>query len=73
MIPLILIGAVVLGAGMVFGYSSVIVGLVLMLAGLIGLTAFMSTPGAVRRPGDRETVVERRYMGNHDDHRNYRA
>ncbi|MBE8471967.1 hypothetical protein [Streptomyces justiciae] len=73
MIPVILIGGVVLGAGMVFGYSSVVVGLVLMLACLIGLTVFMSTPGTVRRPGDRETVVERRFMGNHDDHRDFRA
>jgi hypothetical protein len=73
MIPIILIGAAVLGAGMVFGYSSVIVGLVLMIAGILGLAVFMGTPGTVRRPGEREVVIERRYMGEHDDHRNYRA
>ncbi|MCF2536009.1 MULTISPECIES: hypothetical protein [Streptomyces] len=73
MIPLILIGAVVLGAAMVFGYSSFVVGFVLMAAGVLGLITFMATPGMVRRPGEREVVIdERHYIGDHDDHRHYR-
>lgn len=73
MVPLILIGAAVLGACLVFGYSSFIVGFFLMAAGLLGLITFLATVGTVRRPGERETVIEERhYMGNHDDHRNYR-
>ncbi|WP_329272200.1 hypothetical protein [Streptomyces pseudovenezuelae] len=74
MVPLILIGAVVLGACLVFGYSSFIVGFALMCAGVIGLIMFLATPGMVRRPGERETVVEERhYIGDHDDHRHYRS
>ncbi|MFD5256369.1 hypothetical protein ACFWM5_26495 [Streptomyces bobili] len=73
MIPLILIGAAVLGAAMVFGYSSFVVGFVLMAAGILGLIVFMATPGMVRRPGEREVVIdERHYIGDHDDHRYYR-
>ncbi|GAA3816376.1 hypothetical protein ACFS5L_06115 [Streptomyces phyllanthi] len=73
MVPLILIGAAVLGAGMVFGYSSFVVGLTLMAAGVLGLIAFMATPGMVRRPGEREVVIdERHYIGDHDDHHHYR-
>ncbi|MFJ4422510.1 hypothetical protein [Streptomyces bobili] len=69
MVPLLLIGALVLGACMVFGYSSFVVGFVLMAAGLLGLLAFMSTRGAVLRPGEREAVIEERhYIGHHDDH-----
>ncbi|MBD0842087.1 MULTISPECIES: hypothetical protein [unclassified Streptomyces] len=70
--PLILIGAVVVGASLVFGYDSIIVGLVLMIVGILGLMAFMSTPGTIRRPGEREVVIEKRYMGGHDDHRTFR-
>ncbi|MEV0173568.1 hypothetical protein AB0I00_20925 [Streptomyces sp. NPDC050803] len=70
--PLILIGAVVVGASLVFGYDSIIVGLVLMITGVLGLMAFMSTPGNIRRPGEREVVIEKRYMGDHDDHRTFR-
>jgi len=74
MIPLLLIGAAVLGACLVFGYSSFVVGFVLMVAGVVGLIAFMATPGAVLRPGEREAVIEERhYIGKHDDHRNYRG
>ncbi|KUM84242.1 MULTISPECIES: hypothetical protein [Streptomyces] len=74
MVPLILIGAAVLGACLVFGYSSFIVGFALMCAGVIGLIMFVATPGMVRRPGERETVVEERhYIGDHDDHRHYRS
>lgn len=73
MIPLLLIGAAVLGACLVFGYSSFVVGFVLMVAGVVGLIAFMATPGAVLRPGEREAVIEgRHYIGKHDDHRDYR-
>jgi hypothetical protein len=69
MVPLLLIGALVLGACMVFGYSSFVVGFVLMAAGLLGLLAFMSTRGTVLRPGEREAVIEERhYIGHHDDH-----
>lgn len=73
MVPLILIGAAVLGACLVFGYSSSVVGFVLMAAGVLGLITFMATPGMVRRPGEREVVIdERHYIGDHDDHRHYR-
>ncbi|MFI1164331.1 hypothetical protein ACH4UM_12050 [Streptomyces sp. NPDC020801] len=72
MIPLMLIGATVLGACLVFGYSSFVVGFFLMAAGVLGLIAFMATPGAVLRPNEREVVEERHYMGRHDDHREYR-
>ncbi|MFF4550105.1 hypothetical protein [Streptomyces sp. NPDC001435] len=73
MVPLILIGAAVLGACLIFGYSSFVVGFILLAAGILGLIAFMSTPGAVRRPGEREAVIEERhYMGKGDDHRYYR-
>ncbi|MGP4051272.1 hypothetical protein [Streptomyces sp. 2A115] len=73
MVPLILIGAAVLGACLVFGYSSFVVGFVLMAAGALALITFMATPGMVRRPGEREVVIdERHYIGDHDDHRHYR-
>ncbi|GGZ19767.1 hypothetical protein [Streptomyces poonensis] len=67
MIPMMLIGAIVLGASLIFGFTSFIVGFILMLAGVLGLFAFMATPGAVLRPGEREFVEERHYMGKHDD------
>ncbi|MFH9861162.1 hypothetical protein [Streptomyces sp. NPDC017202] len=74
MVPLLLIGALVLGACMVFGYSSFVVGFVLMAAGLLGLIAFMSTRGTVLRPGEREAVIEERhYIGGPDDHHRYRS
>jgi hypothetical protein len=74
MIPLILLGATVLGGCLVFGYNSFIVGFFLMVAGVIGLITFMSTRGTVLRPGEREAVIEERhYIGKHDDHRNYRS
>ncbi|MEU5893688.1 MULTISPECIES: hypothetical protein [unclassified Streptomyces] len=72
MVPLILIGAAVVGACLVFGYSSFVVGFVLMLVGVLGLITFMSTVGMVRRPGERGTVIEERhYMGDtpREDHR----
>ena len=74
MIPLLLIGAFVLGACMVFGYSSFVVGFVLMAAGLLGLIAFMNTRGTVQRPGEHGTVIEERhYIGDADahDHRHH--
>lgn len=74
MIPLILIGAAVLGACLVFGYSSFVVGFALMSAGILGLVMFMATPGTVRRPGERETIIEEKhFIGDHDDHRHYRT
>ncbi|MCD7442306.1 hypothetical protein K4B79_29305 [Streptomyces lincolnensis] len=73
MIPLLLLGAAVLGACMVFGYSSFIVGFLLMAAGVLGLIVFMATPGMVRRPGENEVVIEKHYIGEGDDHRRYRS
>ncbi|GAQ50255.1 hypothetical protein [Streptomyces acidiscabies] len=72
MIPLALIGATIVGACMVFGYSSFVVGFSLMAAGIVGLVAFIGTPGSVLRPGEREYVEERHYFGDHDDHREFR-
>jgi hypothetical protein len=43
-----------------------------MAVGVLGLIAFLSTPGAVLRPGEREFVEERHYFGKDDDHREYR-
>ncbi|MCX5554690.1 hypothetical protein [Streptomyces sp. NBC_00038] len=72
MVPLVLLGAMVLGACLVFGYSSFMVGFILMAGGVLGLITFLATIG-VKRPGERETVIdERHYIGGHDDHRNYR-
>lgn len=69
MIPLLLIGALVLGACMVFGYSSFVVGFVLMASGLLGLIAFMGTRGTVQRPGEHGTVIEERhYIGDAEEH-----
>ncbi|MGW3109579.1 hypothetical protein [Streptomyces sp. NPDC001100] len=74
MVPLILIGATVLGGCLVFGYSSFVVGFFLMVVGVVGLITFMSTRGAVLRPGEREAVIEERhYIGKHDDHQHYRS
>lgn len=74
MVPLILIGAAVLGACLVFGYSSFIVGFFLMVAGLLGLIAFMATPGTVRRPGEHGTVIEERhYIGDAEDRHRHRS
>ncbi|WP_409054937.1 hypothetical protein [Streptomyces sp. SYP-A7185] len=73
MVPLLLIGATVAGACILFGPSSFVVGFTLLAAGILGLMAFMGTPGMVKRPGERETVIqERHYMGKGDDHRRYR-
>ncbi|MFF7648035.1 hypothetical protein [Streptomyces canus] len=73
MVPLLLLGAAVLGACLVFGYSSFIVGFFLMAAGVLGLIAFMSTPGVVRRPGEHEVVIEKHFIGDGEDHRHYRT
>lgn len=74
MVPLILIGATVLGGCLVFGYSSFVVGFFLMAAGALGLIAFMSTRGTVLRPGEREAVIEERhYIGKHDGRQHYRS
>ncbi|MDH6546994.1 hypothetical protein [Streptomyces sp. SAI-041] len=73
MVPLLLMGAAVVGAGLVFGYNSFIVGFVLMAVGVLGLIAFMSTPGVVRRPGEHEVVIEKHFIGDGEDHRHYRT
>ncbi|MGW2717753.1 hypothetical protein [Streptomyces sp. NPDC001492] len=73
MVPLILIGAAVLGACLIFGYSSFVVGFVLLAAGILGLIVFMNTPGAVSRPGEGETIIEKHFMGDADHHRHYRT
>ncbi|MGQ4360363.1 hypothetical protein [Streptomyces sp. SAS_272] len=72
MIPILLIAAAVLGACLVFGYSSSVVGFALMAVGVLGLIAFLSTPGTVLRPGEREFIEERHYFGKNDDHREFR-
>ncbi|WP_438295482.1 hypothetical protein [Streptomyces sp. HUAS TT7] len=74
MIPLILLGAAVLGAAVIFGYSSFVVGFVLLAGGVLGLITFIAAGPAHRRPGERETVIEERhYIGGHDDHQHYRS
>ncbi|MFJ9898284.1 hypothetical protein ACIQPR_33595 [Streptomyces sp. NPDC091280] len=75
MFPFFLVGAAVVGACMVFGYSQFVVGFALMAVGILGLIMFLSTAGAVRRPGERGTVIEERhYMGTgaQDDSRHHR-
>lgn len=69
MIPILLVAAAVLGACLVFGYSSFVVGFALMAVGVLGLVAFLSTPGTVLRPGERQYVEERHYFGGKDDDR----
>jgi hypothetical protein len=71
MIPLILLGATVLGAGVLFGFSSFVVGFTLLMGGVLGLLAFLAAQGR-QIPGEREKVVdERHYIGGHDDHRHH--
>ncbi|GHB31693.1 hypothetical protein ACWIID_14670 [Streptomyces phaeochromogenes] len=73
MVPLILLAATVLGACLIFGYSSFVVGFILMAAGLLGLITFLGTIGA-KRPGERGSVVEERhYIGNPDERRHYHS
>ncbi|MFE6285294.1 hypothetical protein [Streptomyces sp. NPDC057877] len=73
MVPLILIAASVLGACLLFGYSSAVVGFVLLSVGVLGLIVFVATPGMVRRPGETGTVIEERhYIGDLDDHDRHR-
>ncbi|MCX4913168.1 MULTISPECIES: hypothetical protein [unclassified Streptomyces] len=74
MFPLYLVGATVVGACLVFGYSSFVVGLALMAVGVLGLLMFLSTPGMVRRPGESGTVIEERHYlgtGEKDDRRHH--
>jgi hypothetical protein len=73
MVPLILIGAAVLGACLIFGYNSFVVGFILLSAGILGLIVFMGTTGAVRRPGEGETIIEKHFIGDADHHRHYRT
>ncbi|MGW2515514.1 hypothetical protein ACWC09_00485 [Streptomyces sp. NPDC001617] len=73
-LPLFLVGAAIVGACMVFGYSQFIVGFALMTVGVLGLLMFLSTAGMVKRPGEKGTVIEERhYMGTgeHDDRRHH--
>ncbi|MFL1897766.1 hypothetical protein ACJWDR_01530 [Streptomyces tauricus] len=73
MVPLILLGALVLGAYLGFGYNTFVIGFILMSGGLLGLITFLATVG-VKRPGERKTVIdERHYIGRHDDHRYLRS
>ncbi|MFZ3573050.1 hypothetical protein ACOKM5_39600 [Streptomyces sp. BH097] len=61
---LLLLGAVILGAGLVFGFHAPIIGLILMAGGIIGLTTLT---GVRRLPGERGKVVEERhYIGGPD-------
>ncbi|MFR0354604.1 hypothetical protein [Streptomyces sediminimaris] len=73
MVPLILIGAAVWGASLIFGSSSFVVGFILLSAGILGLIVFMGTSGAVRRPGEGETIIEKHFIGDPQHHRHYRA
>ncbi|MGY6022627.1 hypothetical protein [Streptomyces spinosirectus] len=73
MVPLILIGAAVWGACLIFGSSSFVVGFMLLSAGILGLIVFLGTAVAVRRPGEGETVVEKHFNGDPDHHRYYRT
>ncbi|MCX5205791.1 hypothetical protein OG897_30625 [Streptomyces sp. NBC_00237] len=71
MIPLILLGATVLGAGVIFGFSSFVVGIALLAGGVLGLLAFIGAQGR-QMPGEREKIVdERHYIGGNDDHRRH--
>jgi hypothetical protein len=64
----------VLGVCLVFGYSSFVVGFVLMAVGVLGLIAFMFTPGTIRRPREREVIIEEKhFIGDGDDHRHCRT
>lgn len=59
---------------MIFGYSSFVVGFVLLAGGVLGLITFLAGTTAHRRPGERETVIEERhYIGGHDDHQRHRG
>ncbi|MFR9799101.1 hypothetical protein ACL02U_24890 [Streptomyces sp. MS06] len=71
--PFLLLVALGVGTWLVF-HSGLVLGLVLMGAGLLGLMLFMATVGGRQRPGENETVIEERhYIGRHDDdHQHYR-
>lgn len=45
----------------------------LILIGAVGLVTYMAASGMVRRPGEREVVMEKHLIGDHDDHRRYRS
>lgn len=71
MIPLILLAATVLGAVVIFGYSSFVVGFALLAGGVLGLISFIAAQGR-QMPGEREKVVdERHYIGGGDDRRHH--
>ncbi|MFI2435892.1 hypothetical protein [Streptomyces sp. NPDC018693] len=71
--PFLLLAALGVGTWLVFE-NTVVLGLVLMGAGLLGLLMFMGTVGSHQRPGENETVIEERHYIGHsdDDHRRYR-
>ncbi|MBO1334406.1 hypothetical protein [Streptomyces sp. VRA16 Mangrove soil] len=62
-VTILSLGALVLGAGLLFGFHVEVVGLVLLIGGIVGLsTISRRTPR--RLPGEQETVVEERhYIG----------
>ncbi|MGW8378187.1 hypothetical protein [Streptomyces sp. ODS28] len=65
MIPLVLLAAAVIGAVLIFGPSSFVVGVMLLGGGLLGLMVFVATTSAHGRPGETGSVVEERhYIGN---------
>ncbi|MFI0980856.1 hypothetical protein ACH4SP_28080 [Streptomyces sp. NPDC021093] len=71
MIPLILLAATVLGAVVIFGHSSFVVGFALLAGGVLGLISFLAAQGR-QMPGEREKIVdERHYIGGHDHHRDH--
>ncbi|WP_432138409.1 MULTISPECIES: hypothetical protein [unclassified Streptomyces] len=72
--PFLLLIALGLGTWLVF-QNTVVLGLVLMAAGLLGLLMFMGTVAGHQRPGENETVIEERhYIGrSDDDHRRFRG
>ncbi|MGH4032048.1 hypothetical protein ACQB60_24290 [Actinomycetota bacterium Odt1-20B] len=72
---IVLLGATVLGAGLLFGFHAGVLGLVLLVGGIMGLNAYTGL-GTRRLPGERETVVEERhYIGggrDRDEHGRHR-
>ncbi|CAM5481829.1 hypothetical protein GCM10010329_29450 [Streptomyces spiroverticillatus] len=71
MIPLILLGATVLGAGVIFGFSSFVVGFALLVGGVLGLVSFIAAGPGRQRPGEHETVIEERHYIGGDGHHRY--
>lgn len=72
MIPLILLGATVVGAAIIFGVTSFVVGFALLAGGLLGLISFIAAGPGHQRPGERATVIEERHYIGGDEHQYYR-